>query len=70
MALTMASRSPRTVLAAQPTTVPHAAFGVEAGAAACMGFAATPTLTVAKAANPDRVSNLQRFQHLLRDQHR
>ena len=70
MALTSAFLSPRTVLAAQPTMVPHAAFGVEAGAAACMGSAATPTLTVAKAANLDRVSNLQRFQYLPRDQRR
>jgi hypothetical protein len=48
--------------------MPHAAFGVEAGVAACMDSAATPTLTVAKAAHLDRVSNLQRFQHLPRDQ--
>jgi hypothetical protein len=70
MALTLDFLSPRTVLVAQLTTVPHAEFGVEAGAAACMGSAATATLTVAKAANLDRVSNLQRFQHLLQDQHR
>ena len=60
-ALIMAPLSPRTVLAAQLMVVSYAGSGVQAVAAACTVSAAPLMLTVARAVNPDRVSNLRRF---------